>query len=86
MSKKIKELRGLIYSRFDSEAEMAKAMGWPRQRLSKITNGVKEPDVNELNAIAQPLNVSVGEIAQIFLKTKSPNEQLNLKRRKKVRA
>lgn len=77
MSRKIKELRGLIYSKYDSEADMAKAMGWPRQRLSKITNGLKEPDVNELNAIAEPLGVSVGEIAQIFLRSKSPNEQQN---------
>jgi len=77
MSKKIKELRGIIYSKYDSEAEMAKVMGWPRQRLSKITNGLKEPDVNELNAIAEPLDIPVGEIAQIFLRTKSPNGQQN---------
>ncbi len=75
MKAKVKELRGLIYGTFDSEAEMAKEIGWPRQRLSKITNGVKEPDVNELNAIAKPLGKSVGDIAQIFLRYKSPNEQ-----------
>ena len=63
MSKKVKELRGIIYSKFDSEADMAKAMGWTRQRLSKITNGLKEPDVNELNDMANPLNMTVGEIA-----------------------
>lgn len=77
MSKKVKELRGLIYSKYDSEAAMAKAMGWPRQRLSKITNGIKEPDISELNAIAEPLGISVGDIAQIFLRAKSPIEQQN---------
>lgn len=80
MSKKIKELRGIIYSKFDSEADMAKAMGWTRQRLSKITNGLKEPDVNELNDMANPLNMTVGEIAQIFLRNKSPNEQQKYKK------
>jgi len=80
VSKKIKELRGIIYSKFDSEADMAKAMGWTRQRLSKITNGLKEPDVNELNDMANPLNMTVGEIAQIFLRNKSPNEQRKYKK------
>lgn len=75
MPAKVRELRGLIYSKFDSEAEMAAAIGWPRQRLSKITNGIKEPDVNELNALANPLGKSVGDIAQIFLRYKSPNRQ-----------
>lgn len=81
MANKIKELRGLIYSKYDSEADMAKKMGWPRQRLSKITNGIKEPDVNELNEIAKPLNLSVGEVAQIFLRHKSPNGQQNNERK-----
>lgn len=72
---KVKELRGLIYGQYDSESQFAKAVGWPRQRVSKITNGVKEPDIGELNVLAKALNKSVGEIAQIFLRYKSPNRQ-----------
>ncbi|WP_185741092.1 helix-turn-helix transcriptional regulator [Clostridium sp. KNHs216] len=72
---KVRELRGLIYSQFDSETEFAKAIGWPRQRVNKITNGTKEPDIDELSVLAKALNKSVGEIAQIFLRCKSPNEQ-----------
>lgn len=75
MAGKIKELRGLIYSKFDSESEMANFLGWPRQRLNKITNGIKEPDIKELNQLAEALGKSVGDIAQIFLNRESPNGQ-----------
>lgn len=75
MAGKIKELRGLIYGKFDSESDMARVLGWPRQKLNKITNGIKEPDIKELNAIANALEKTVGELAQIFLKQESPNRQ-----------
>lgn len=74
---KVKELRGLIYSKYDSEAEMAQSMHWPRQRLSKITNGKKEPDVTELNVMARSLGEPVDCLVQIFLRYKSPNGQLS---------
>lgn len=73
--RKVRELRGLIYGQYDSEAQFASTVGWPRQRVSKITNGIKEPDIDELNVLAKALNKSVGEIAQIFLRYESPNRQ-----------
>ena len=72
---KIKELRSLIYGKFDSEAECAELMGWPRQRLSKITHGQKVPNIDELNSLAKALQKPVGDIAEIFLRHKSPNGQ-----------
>ena len=70
---KIKELRGLIYSHFNSEAALATELGWSRQKLNRITNAEKEPTVRELNLLAGVLNVGVEELAQIFLSHKSPN-------------
>ena len=72
---KVKELRGLIYSQYDSEAQFAETIGWPRQRVSKITSGIKEPNIDELDVMARALHRSVGDIAQIFLRKKSPNGQ-----------
>lgn len=74
---KIRELRSIIYGKYDSESQFAQVLGWEKQRLNKITNGKKEPDVVELNALASGLGVSVDNIAQIFLRFKSPNEQQN---------
>lgn len=72
---KVRELRGLIFSRFDSESQCALALGWKRQHLNKITNGNKVPDVNEINDLASVLGVQVNDIADIFLRLQSPNEQ-----------
>ena len=70
---KILALNGLIHSKFDSEAKMADHMGWSRQRLNKITNGDKEPDLFEVRDISDALDISFMTVAQIFLDLKSPN-------------
>lgn len=44
---KNKELSSLIHRRYDSEAAFARDLGWTRQRLNKLTTGVKEPDISE---------------------------------------
>ncbi len=73
---KIKELKSLIYAKFDSESALASALGWNRQRLNKITNGKKEPDLEEVQAIAEKLERPFTEVAYIFLNKQSPNGQL----------
>lgn len=72
---KVKALRGLIYERFDHEADLAKRLGWPRQRLNRITTGAKEPDIYEARALAESLEVPIDRIVQIFLNDLSPNRQ-----------
>ena len=75
MPGKVRRFRGLIYSNFDSEADFARALGWTRQAVSKISNGIKQPDLGEIDEIAKALNMSRNEIVEIFLYRKSPNEQ-----------
>ena len=70
---KILALNGLIHSKFDSEAKMADALGWPRQRLNKITNGDKEPDLDEVREMAAVLDESFMTVANIFLAKQSPD-------------
>ena len=55
---KVKALRGLIYERFDHEADLAKQLGWPRQRLNRITTGAKEPRAHWPRALKCPLTES----------------------------
>lgn len=76
MAKVNLEVRGLIYSKYVSEAACAKDIGWPRQKLNKITNGNKIPDLEEVATLAEILDVAIGDMAQFFLNNKSPNEQL----------
>ena len=67
---KILAINGLIYGMYDSQAQLAEELGWPRQRLNKIVNGDKEPDLEEVKALAGKLGVTFEEMANIFL-TKS---------------
>lgn len=64
---KIKGLRGAIYERFDSEAKFAQMLGWPRQKLNRITTGQREPTITEVNEIAVGLEIPVEEVASFFL-------------------
>lgn len=72
---KVMGFRGLIYTYYANEAEFAAELGWSRQRLNKISNGQRDPDLNDIALFAEKLNLSVGEMAQIFLNQKSPNGQ-----------
>ena len=74
---KNKELRSLIFREYDSEAAFARALGWSRQKVNNMTNGVYEPNVQEINDMAVALKTNVEKIIQIFLNFKSPNEQRN---------
>ena len=67
MPGKVLGLRSLIYGKFDSESDFAKQLGWPRQRLSRITNGKKIPNIYEAKDIADALGVDIDVIAGFFL-------------------
>ena len=70
---KIEELTAMINEKYGRESRMASDMGWTRQRLNKITNGRKEPDLEEVQAIAEKLEQPFAKVAYIFLNQKSPN-------------
>lgn len=60
-------IKSVIYGAFKNETECASVMGWPRQRLNKITNGAKEPSVSEMGAIALATGSTLEKISNIFL-------------------
>lgn len=70
---KVRELSGYIHSKYDSEAACARALGWPKQRLNRITNGEHEPDITEAAELAVCLEISMSDLVDIFLRYKSPN-------------
>lgn len=67
MPYKNEALCAAIKTLYKSEAACARALGWSRQRLNKITTGAKEPDVYELNELARKLKRPVGEVCKFFL-------------------
>lgn len=64
---KVRELCSLIHAVYDSESQFATAIGWTKQRMNRITNGVKEPDLSEVAEIADGLRQPFEKIAYIFL-------------------
>ena len=68
------EVKEIILGKYRSEAACAKALGWPRQRLNKITTGKKTPDIDEVNCLSVALGVDVARLLHIFLHQKSTNE------------
>ena len=68
-------LRGLIYSRYSSEAEFARVLNWPKQKLNRLTTGKTKVTVADANAIAEGLGMSVADLIPIFLHQESPNRQ-----------
>lgn len=75
MSNKVRAFRGLIYSKFDSESAFARAIGWSRQTVNKLSNGKRQPNLGEIEALAKALDVSEMDLIHIFLANESPNEQ-----------
>lgn len=61
-------VKGLIYSKFGKESALADHLGWPRQRLNKITTGRRLPNIEELNAISLALDEPVDKMLHIFLR------------------
>lgn len=60
-------LKGLIYGKYGKEVTLAKALGWSKQRLNRITTGRSMPNVEELNALAVALDTPVEQLVHIFL-------------------
>jgi len=67
MDSKIYELRSIIYGKFDSQTKLADALGWSKQRISKISSGKKEPSIREAHRIAEVLEMDIATVVEIFV-------------------
>ena len=70
MVKKVMELNSLIHGQFSSQAAFSRHIGWNKQRLNVIINGNKQPTLQEVQTIAEGLNVPFMMVANIFLHKK----------------
>ena len=57
----------IIGEKYKSQAEMARKMGWNRQRLNSILTGRKEPDVADVVEFARALGRTVEETVGLFI-------------------
>ena len=69
----INKVRGAVYARYKSVATLAEKLGWSRQKLSTLVNGDGEPDLSEIQVMAEAMEMDVAELALFFLELKSQN-------------
>ena len=65
---KCPELDKMIYSKFSSKTQMAKEIGWERNKLTRIARKEQCPTVDETYELSVALDVPFMAIANIFLR------------------
>jgi len=71
------ELRGLIYSKYDSQKKCADAIGWTKQQMNVICSGKRQATVGEVYELAEALGCEPGKIAEIFYQYHTANKKSN---------
>ena len=66
-------IRGIVYSKFSSVREFAKAVGWDRTKACNIINMTREPRLSDLQDMAPVVDMSIEGLAHIFLQKSSQN-------------
>jgi transcriptional regulator with XRE-family HTH domain len=55
------KIRGVVFSRFPSISAFAEAIGWTRQKASKIVNGSQRPSAEDMEEMAKCLGINNAE-------------------------
>lgn len=50
-------IRGAVFGKFHSITAFSNAIGWKRNKASRILNGVQQPTADEIIQIAKCLNI-----------------------------
>lgn len=53
--------RGLVYSNFRTVSDFATAIGWSRNKASRIVNGIQEPDAEDMVRMAELFGICTPE-------------------------
>ena len=57
----------MIYTKFRSLADFGKSIGWTRQKVDRIVNGKAQPNIADLKAMCDVLNISLDEGIAFFI-------------------
>lgn len=69
----LNRLKGEIVAVFGTQDSFSKAIGWHRNKVSRLITGKYIPDIDEAAKISSLLNLSSDKYCEIFLSKKSPN-------------
>ena len=77
---KVNNVKGAIYARFKDIANLADILGWSRQKLSALANGVREPSLNDIQLMANAMEMNVEILTSFFLELRSQKCDTTLKK------
>ncbi len=60
------KLRGTIFAKYRTIKEFSDAIGWQRNKSSRILNGSQEPDSDDMRALVVLLQLTPEEFIDIF--------------------
>lgn len=69
----LNRLKGEIIAVFGTQDTFSNAIGWHRNKVSRLVNGQYIPDINEAAEISALLNLTNEKYCEIFLPKRSPN-------------
>lgn len=65
--------RGAVFGRYRTQSEFCDAMGWHRNKVSKLMRGKYMPDVDEAAKLSEKMGMTIDEYQKIFLPRSAPN-------------
>ena len=68
MAKRKMELDSLIHGQFPSQAAFARHIGWHKQKVNRIVSGNMMPSIEDVQTIAEGLNIPFMMVVKFFLK------------------
>lgn len=66
-------LRGEIVAEYRTQTAFADAIGWHKNKVTKMLTGKYKPDTDEVATITNLLHLDASKFCDIFLPKKSPN-------------
>lgn len=77
MAINIGEFRSKIYSKYRSQSEFSKDIGWNTNKTSRILNGSSVPDIDDCAEVLNVIPMTAEEYCKIFLPNVSPFGEIN---------
>lgn len=69
----VDRLRGEISAEYRTQVAFSSAIGWHKNKVSKMLSGKYKPNTDEVAEIAEALHLDERRYCDIFLAQKSPN-------------
>ena len=65
------KVRGAVFARYESEAALARKLGWTRAKLVSFTLGDREPKLSQVQEMAAALDMDAAVLTEFFLELQS---------------